>query len=147
MSIDKERRAAWQAKLERAREKNPERKARFETSSGIEIPALCPTPDPETEAERLGLPGEAPFTRGVQVDGSQPLTLSIGMQHGTSGDRQAGVLGGDDLDAEGDQPRLTKDWPQWSQHSHREPRHPGGDECERPDGVHRVRGDDARGAA
>ncbi|MFZ4736760.1 MAG: acyl-CoA mutase large subunit family protein [Bradymonadia bacterium] len=68
MSIDKERRAAWQAKLERAREKNPERKARFETSSGIEIPALCPTPDPETEAERLGLPGEAPFTRGVQAN-------------------------------------------------------------------------------
>ncbi len=66
MSDSDARTAAWHARLERTRAKNPERKARFETSSGIEIPPLCPAPDPAVAAESLGLPGEAPFTRGVQ---------------------------------------------------------------------------------
>ena len=49
-------------KLEKLKLKSPERRARFETSSGIEIPPLCPTP----VAPALGFPGEHPFTRGVQ---------------------------------------------------------------------------------
>ena len=45
----------------------PERRLDFQTSSGISIPhILVPTdPDPDYE-EKLGFPGEFPFTRGVQ---------------------------------------------------------------------------------
>ena len=55
-------------KLEKLRAKNPERKARFETSSGIELPALPPERSHPSESAdpELGLPGEFPFTRGVQ---------------------------------------------------------------------------------
>ncbi len=43
----------------------PERKARFETSSGIPLDPVC-GPDPSFDpAARLGMPGEFPFTRGV----------------------------------------------------------------------------------
>jgi len=41
----------------------PERKERFETASGLELDPLYAD---EADAERLGMPGEAPFTRGVQ---------------------------------------------------------------------------------
>jgi len=45
----------------------PERKPKFETSSGIELPAsLPPAIDDPHYAEKLGFPGEYPFTRGVQ---------------------------------------------------------------------------------
>ncbi len=45
----------------------PERKPRFETSSGIELPpALPPAIDAPHYAEKLGFPGEFPFTRGIQ---------------------------------------------------------------------------------
>lgn len=44
-----------------------ERKARFETSSGIEIDRLAVPADENGDyAARLGYPGEYPFTRGVQ---------------------------------------------------------------------------------
>src|SRR5512134_3203959 len=65
--------------LKKSLDKFKERKARFETSSGIEVPrvplpdggrvggALPPYRDHEEEyLEKLGLPGEYPFTRGVQ---------------------------------------------------------------------------------
>ncbi len=62
-------RARW---LERvwgpATKKAPEREPAFRTTSGIELPPLL-GPDaapPERYAERLGMPGEPPFTRGVQ---------------------------------------------------------------------------------
>jgi methylmalonyl-CoA mutase, N-terminal domain len=50
--------------------KAPERKQRFETSSGCEFPPLALpgglTPEAEQQyREKLGFPGEAPFTRGV----------------------------------------------------------------------------------
>ncbi|MFZ5471417.1 MAG: acyl-CoA mutase large subunit family protein [Myxococcota bacterium] len=51
-----------------ATKKSPERRPRFETSSGIELGPL-ETPDaapPERYLEKLGFPGEFPFTRGVQ---------------------------------------------------------------------------------
>src|SRR5687767_7956564 len=55
----------WFSAYEKARAKNPERKARFETSSGIERPPLSPPENDEISAS-LGFPGEFPFTRGVQ---------------------------------------------------------------------------------
>ncbi len=46
----------------------PERKTRFHTSSGIDLePLYLPADDPNGEAlERLGFPGEYPYTRGIQ---------------------------------------------------------------------------------
>ncbi|MEJ5240449.1 MAG: methylmalonyl-CoA mutase family protein [Anaerolineales bacterium] len=45
----------------------PERKARFETSSGIEMPRFLLPTDPDADyEEKLGFPGQYPFTRGVQ---------------------------------------------------------------------------------
>jgi methylmalonyl-CoA mutase N-terminal domain/subunit len=59
----------WQdSTLKKSLDKFPERKPRFETSSGIELPRVA-LPDVEADAayeERLGFPGEYPFTRGVQ---------------------------------------------------------------------------------
>ena len=45
--------------------KNPERKAQFETPSGIPLPRVA-LPGEGNYMEDLGLPGEYPFTRGVQ---------------------------------------------------------------------------------
>jgi methylmalonyl-CoA mutase N-terminal domain/subunit len=48
-------------------ERFPERKGVFLTSSGIELPAvLPPTVEDPSYSEKLGFPGEYPFTRGVQ---------------------------------------------------------------------------------
>ena len=48
-------------------ERFPERRAKFETSSGIELPAcLPPTEEAAQYAGKLGFPGEYPYTRGVQ---------------------------------------------------------------------------------
>ena len=45
----------------------PERKPRFETSSSIELPPVLAPVDPDPDyMDRLGFPGEYPFTRGVQ---------------------------------------------------------------------------------
>ncbi len=45
----------------------PERKPRFETSSGFELPRLAlPEEDDPAYLEKSGFPGEYPFTRGVQ---------------------------------------------------------------------------------
>ncbi len=45
----------------------PERKAHFETSSGIEMPRFLLPSDPDADyEEKLGFPGQYPFTRGVQ---------------------------------------------------------------------------------
>ena len=44
----------------------PERKDRFETSSGIELPPVMLPPENENYLEDLGFPGAYPFTRGVQ---------------------------------------------------------------------------------
>ncbi|HSL42699.1 MAG TPA: methylmalonyl-CoA mutase family protein [Anaerolineales bacterium] len=53
--------------LKKSSDKFKERKARFETSSGVEVPRV-PLPiddDPDYE-QKLGFPGEYPYTRGVQ---------------------------------------------------------------------------------
>lgn len=53
--------------LKRSLDKTSERKTRFETSSGIEVPRLAlPGEADSVYPERLGFPGEYPFTRGVQ---------------------------------------------------------------------------------
>jgi methylmalonyl-CoA mutase N-terminal domain/subunit len=60
----------WRATTRRkAVEAAPERRDRFETSSGIEVRDLYTKADTEAlnEAEDLGFPGEPPFTRGVQA--------------------------------------------------------------------------------
>jgi methylmalonyl-CoA mutase N-terminal domain/subunit len=45
----------------------PERKERFVTSSGVELPHVALPPDSDADYdEKLGFPGEYPFTRGVQ---------------------------------------------------------------------------------
>ncbi len=45
----------------------PERKEKFTTASGIPLPRfLIPSWDDETYLDKLGFPGEAPFTRGIQ---------------------------------------------------------------------------------
>jgi methylmalonyl-CoA mutase N-terminal domain/subunit len=58
----------WQENtLKKSLDKFKERKERFETSSGIELPriGLPSRNDPDYEV-KLGFPGEYPFTRGVQ---------------------------------------------------------------------------------
>ena len=66
----------WQATtLKKSLDKFKERKARFETSSGNEVPRVA-MPDGGRDAlrrdheeeylEKLGFPGEYPYTRGVQ---------------------------------------------------------------------------------
>jgi methylmalonyl-CoA mutase, N-terminal domain len=53
--------------LKKVSDKYPERKPRFETSSGIELPVVGLPPDEDPDyAEKLGFPGEYPYTRGVQ---------------------------------------------------------------------------------
>jgi methylmalonyl-CoA mutase N-terminal domain/subunit len=61
----REKFARWFSAYEKARAKNPERQQRFETSSGIERPALS-APENDQYSDALGFPGEYPFTRGVQ---------------------------------------------------------------------------------
>ena len=58
----------WQRETyEPAVRRVPERKPSFPTESGIEAePLYGPDGSAQTEEERLGYPGEYPFTRGVQ---------------------------------------------------------------------------------
>jgi len=58
----------WEEKiLKPALDKFPERKPDFETASGIQIPRLALPADPAPGyTEKLGFPGEYPFTRGIQ---------------------------------------------------------------------------------
>ena len=56
-----------QGELEQSVQKLPRRKASFATDSGIPIPDILTAADREQEAaSALGLPGQFPFTRGVQ---------------------------------------------------------------------------------
>ncbi|MBX5436913.1 MAG: methylmalonyl-CoA mutase family protein [Alicyclobacillaceae bacterium] len=64
------RRQEWEAGVERELARRPERRSRFESPSGIpRLRLYGPEHGPATEdayLERLGFPGEYPFTRGVQ---------------------------------------------------------------------------------
>ncbi len=58
----------WQAGLQAATGKRPERKPRFATDSGLDVdPVYTPLTDRDY-LDNLGLPGEYPFTRGVQAN-------------------------------------------------------------------------------
>ena len=61
-------RRAWEQAVNRSTSENPERRERFETSSGTEVQRLYTDEDLEGwSAEReLGYPGSHPFTRGIQ---------------------------------------------------------------------------------
>jgi methylmalonyl-CoA mutase N-terminal domain/subunit len=63
-----ERKKRWvEGTYGKAVKKAPERRARFETTSGIPVdPVYAPGDLAPGVDERLGLPGEYPFTRGVQ---------------------------------------------------------------------------------
>src|SRR5262245_35242111 len=65
----KQEKDRWKREVyEKARAKSPERKSTFTTSSSIPLePVYTPEDAPEDHfAERLGFPGEYPFTRGIQ---------------------------------------------------------------------------------
>jgi len=63
---NKNQRKKWQEEiLKPALEKFPERKSDFATGSGIPLPRVSLPDEGLSYQERLGLPGEKPFTRGV----------------------------------------------------------------------------------
>jgi len=66
MTLEDEK-ARWKAEtLEPALEGTPERKPEFHTLSSIPVPRLLTTQDDDPDyVEKLGFPGEFPFTRGV----------------------------------------------------------------------------------
>src|SRR5580693_3141842 len=79
--------AEWRAKVvARAEARMPPREARFTTRSGLEVPDLVtPAEAPLRYREDLGLPGEYPFTRGVQptMYRSRPWTMRMFAGFGT----------------------------------------------------------------
>ena len=63
---DKKQRKKWQEEiLKPSLEKFPERKSTFSTGSGIILPRVALPDGGFAYQDRLGLPGEKPFTRGV----------------------------------------------------------------------------------
>jgi methylmalonyl-CoA mutase N-terminal domain/subunit len=68
MAHPRDEKARWAKQVyERAKSKGGERKPSFATSSGIEPePVYAPEYEHPQYAEKLGFPGEYPFTRGVQ---------------------------------------------------------------------------------
>jgi methylmalonyl-CoA mutase N-terminal domain/subunit len=66
-AIEKARQSWEQGARAEARAKMPERRGRFTTLGGIEVPDLLTPPEARPDyLEELGFPGEYPFTRGVQ---------------------------------------------------------------------------------
>ncbi|MBP6176901.1 MAG: methylmalonyl-CoA mutase family protein [Anaerolineales bacterium] len=67
MTINDQYKKWKETTLKKSLEKFKERKERFEFSSGIEVPRLATPPEPDSVyEEKLGYPGEYPYTRGVQ---------------------------------------------------------------------------------
>jgi methylmalonyl-CoA mutase N-terminal domain/subunit len=64
----KDEKKRWEDEiLDPALKRFPERKSEFSTLSGIPVPRLLTPSDPDPDyEEKLGFPGEFPFTRGVQ---------------------------------------------------------------------------------
>ncbi len=65
MSLDAERKRWEDELLHPVLKKSPERKSDFNTPSSIPVPRLA-VPGDDSYLEKLGFPGEYPFTRGVQ---------------------------------------------------------------------------------
>jgi len=67
MTLEAERKRWEEQTLNPVLRRFPERKSEFCTLSGIPLPRLLTPPDPDPDyLEKLGFPGEYPFTRGVQ---------------------------------------------------------------------------------
>jgi len=67
MSLDPERKHWEEQTLGPTLKRFPERKTEFTTLSGIPLPRVATPDDPDPDyMEKLGFPGEYPFTRGVQ---------------------------------------------------------------------------------
>ncbi|MCX7569153.1 methylmalonyl-CoA mutase family protein [Tumebacillus sp. DT12] len=67
MSDFETRHQSWQAKADKAASRFPERREEFTTSSEIPVKRLYTPADVQGDyIEKLGFPGEYPFTRGVQ---------------------------------------------------------------------------------
>ena len=67
MSLDDEQKRWEEQTRQPVLKRFPERKAEFQTGSGIPLPpVLTPAGDEAAYLETLGFPGEYPFTRGVQ---------------------------------------------------------------------------------
>ena len=67
MTLDSHRKRWEKETLKPVTDRFPERKERFQTSSGIDLPEVTtPVHEDPTYLEKLGFPGEYPFTRGVQ---------------------------------------------------------------------------------
>jgi len=65
MDFDAERKRWEETTLQPVLNKSPERKEQFTTPSGIELPRVS-QPQDYDYMDKLGFPGEYPFTRGVQ---------------------------------------------------------------------------------
>ncbi|SFA72287.1 methylmalonyl-CoA mutase, N-terminal domain [Lentibacillus halodurans] len=57
---------SWESAVDRTLKRFPERKASFTTSSDLEIDRLYHPEENEAYEEKLGYPGEYPYTRGIQ---------------------------------------------------------------------------------
>ena len=67
MTLEDEQKHWEEQILDPVLKKFPERKAEFRTISGIPLPRLLAPVDPDPDyLDKLGFPGEYPFTRGVQ---------------------------------------------------------------------------------
>ena len=67
MTLDSEKKRWEEETLDPTLKRYPERKTEFDTLSGIPLPRLSlPEDDDSDYMEKLGFPGEYPFTRGVQ---------------------------------------------------------------------------------
>jgi methylmalonyl-CoA mutase N-terminal domain/subunit len=66
MTLENEK-ERWQEKLDNEGKSGQSRKPEFITPSGIPLPPILVPSDPDPDySEKLGFPGEYPFTRGVQ---------------------------------------------------------------------------------
>lgn len=66
MTLENEKNRWQEQTLNPVLKRFPERRSRFETSSGIPLPPLLTPGDSSEYLEKLGFPGEYPYTRGVQ---------------------------------------------------------------------------------
>ena len=66
INLLKQKKSVWQKKLDEQIKKRPERQQEFITDSGINIETAYTPSNLNTEGIDLSLPGEYPYTRGVQ---------------------------------------------------------------------------------
>jgi methylmalonyl-CoA mutase N-terminal domain/subunit len=77
-------RARWQARYEASRRRD----ADFTTLSGVEVDPVYGPPGPDPRFERIGWPGEYPYTRGLYPTGYRGRTWTIRQFSGFGNARQ-----------------------------------------------------------